>query len=78
MPDSKSPEFFSTVPISVPVVVPEAEDIPMNGFIWSDDFGILVSSNDNGQGAVDELYRLRAPMDDIDLNDQAIRGLGDV
>jgi len=56
-------QFFSNTPISIPVVVPEAENINMNGFAWSIDFGIMVAMGDRGDIIVDELFRLRNPMD---------------
>jgi hypothetical protein len=75
MSDSDTPEFYSTVPISSPTVVPEAEDIPMNGFVWSTTFGLLLAMGQEGDMAVDELFRLRENLDDINLSDQGIRGL---
>lgn len=77
MPDSNPnvPEFFSTVPISTPTVVPEVEDIRMNGFVWSVRFGLLVGMGQQGDQAIDELFRLRESLDDINLNDQGMRGL---
>ena len=76
MPDSDTPVFFSDVPISTPTVVPEAEDIRMNGFVWSVQFGLLVGMGHQGDQAVDELFRLREPLEDINIDNQGLRGLG--
>jgi hypothetical protein len=59
--DPRPPEAYSTVPVSTPTVVPEAEDVQMNGFAWSGDFGLLVAFGQRGEEAVDELIRLRQP-----------------
>jgi len=75
LPDSDTPEFYSTVPISSPTVVPEAEDVRMNGFVWSVAFGILIGMGQQGDEAVDELFRLREPLDNINLDGQGLRGL---
>lgn len=74
---ANTPEFYSTVPISTPTVVPEAEDVAMNGFAWSRDFGLLVGIGDQGKPIVDELYRLRNPLDIATEGDtqQGLRGL---
>ena len=74
MPDSETPEFYSTVPISSPTVVPEAEDVLMNGFAWSTQFGLLLSMGESGDEAVDQLVELRENLDEIDINQQGIRG----
>lgn len=75
MPDSANPtpEFYSTVPISAPTVVPEAEDVPMNGFTWSTKFGLMLAYGQIGDQAVDILKKLRENLDDIDLNQQGVR-----
>lgn len=73
MSDSDSPEFYSTVPISSPTVVPEAEDIPMNGFVWSVQFGLLLGMGQEGDEAVDGLFELRENLDDINISDQGVR-----
>jgi len=74
MPDSPEvPEFYSTVPISVPVVVPEAEDVIMNGFVWSADFGLLLGIADSGKPAVDELFNLRTPPETFSEENQGLR-----
>ena len=75
MPDSPTtPEFYATVPISVPVVVPEAEDVPMNGFAWSSEFGLLLALGDSGSPAVDELFELRTPVETFHEERQGLRG----
>lgn len=73
MPDSDIPEFYSTVPVSSPTVVPEAEDIVMNGFVWSVRFGLMLGFRQDGSQAVDELQRLREPLEDINVDDQGMR-----
>jgi len=47
----------------------------MNGFVWSTTFGLLLAMGQQGDTAVDELAELRENLDDINLNDQGIRGL---
>lgn len=63
MPDSHPVEAYSTVPVSTPVVIPEAEEVQMNGFAWSGDFGLLVAFGDRGDQAIDELTKLREPVE---------------
>ena len=61
---SNNPEertYFSTVPISQPVVVPSAEDYDMNGFAWSDDFGILIKMNRSEDPEPDIFKNLKKP-----------------
>lgn len=55
------PVAFSTVPVSTPTVLPEAEEVDMNGFAWSGDFGLLVAFGRRGDVVVDELVKLREP-----------------
>lgn len=73
MAKSNSPEVFSTVPVSTPVVIPEAEEVQMNGFAWSGDFGLLIAFGDRGDEAVDELVRLREPMETYVDFEQGLR-----
>lgn len=73
MSDSNPPEFFSTVPISIPIVVPEAEDTQMNGFVWSHQFGLLLAFGSDADPIIDELQRLREPIETIRTNDQGLR-----
>lgn len=68
-----SPEFYATTPISMPVIVPEAEDAQMNGFAWSSDFGMLVAFGDSADAVVDELQRLRRPIEQIRTHGQGLR-----
>lgn len=77
LPDPQIPEFYANVPISTPTCVPEAEDIPMNGFAFSADFGLIISLADDGNDAVDTLFNLRQPLDDraIDFDSQDITGV---
>lgn len=76
MADSKHPEAYSTVPVSTPVVVPEIEEVQMNGFAWSGDFGLLIAFGERGEEAVDELLRLREPAEtwvDFGQDQQGLR-----
>lgn len=59
-------EFYSTVPISNPVVSPSTEDVQMNGFAWSNQLGLLVAFGDTGGPIVDELHLLREPIDRVE------------
>lgn len=45
MSDNPERTYFSTVPISQPVVAPSAEDYDMGGFAWSNEFGIIIKMN---------------------------------
>lgn len=63
MADPNPIEAYSTVPISTPVVIPEAEEVDMNGFAWSGDFGLLVAYGGRGEEAIDELAKLREPVE---------------
>lgn len=63
MADPKPLEAYSTVPVSTPTVVPEAEEVQMNGFAWSGDFGLLVAFGERGEEAVDALIKLREPLE---------------
>lgn len=65
MPDPQTPEFYANVPISTPTCVPEAEDIQMNGFAFSAEFGLIIALADDGNEAVDELFRLRETVDSV-------------
>lgn len=58
---SETPErsYFSTVPISQPVVVPSAEDYDMNGFVWSNEFGIKIKMNRSDDPEPDIMKTLR-------------------
>jgi hypothetical protein len=73
MADPKLPEAYSTVPVSTPAVVPEAEEVQMNGFAWSGDFGLLVAFGDKGEEVIDELAKLREPVDTYADFSQGIR-----
>ena len=73
MATSQSPEAFSTVPVSTPVVVPEAEEVQMNGFAWSGDFGLLVAFGGQGNETVDELIKFREPIESFMDLGQGIR-----
>lgn len=71
-----APEIYATVPISVPVVVPEAEDKFMGGFVWSADFGLLVGLGNQGEPARDALEDLRRTEESLlKVQDQGLRGL---
>lgn len=72
-----APEIYATVPVSVPVVVPEIEDVFMNGFAWSNELGLLVGLGNQGEPARDELEDLRRSEESLYKNtqDQGIRGL---
>lgn len=56
-----TPDYFADVPISVPVVIPQNEDYRMNGFAWSDDYGIIVGMGTDSDQRVDYLRGLRQP-----------------
>lgn len=72
-----APEIYATVPVSVPVVVPELEDVFMNGFVWSNALGLLIGLGNQGEPALDELQDLRRPEESLykTTQDQGIRGL---
>lgn len=71
--DPQLPEFYSTVPISTPTVVPDAEDVQMNGFAWSVQFGLMLAYGDqDAKYALDQLDRLRTPLDAVNVNDQGL------
>lgn len=58
MADS-NPSFYSDVPISVPVVLPAAEEYDMGGFSWSHRFGLLVKMNREGDPVGDLLKSVK-------------------
>lgn len=58
MADS-TPSFYSDVPISVPVVLPSAEDYDMGGFAWSRQYGMLIKMNREGDPVDDVLRTLK-------------------
>lgn len=55
------PDYFADVPISIPVVIPQKENYRMNGFAWSDEYGIIVGLNAEADLSIDYLRRLRKP-----------------
>lgn len=67
-------EFYSTVPISGSIVVPEAEDIQMNGFAWSTEFGLMLSLGNTGLPTVEGLRGLRETEHDNNTNNQGLQG----
>ena len=52
-------EFYANVPISTPVLVPEIEDVDMNGFAWSHEYGLIIKMGDNVTNSIDKLRKLR-------------------
>lgn len=55
------PDYFSDVPISLPVALPSKEDYRMNGFAWSQDYGIILAMYTEADQRIDHLRRLRKP-----------------
>lgn len=58
MADS-TPSFYSDVPISLPVVLPSAEDYDMGGFAWSHKYGMLIKMNREGDPVGDLLKSIK-------------------
>lgn len=59
MSDIPKRNYFSTVPISRPIVAPSAENYDMNGFVWSDDFGIRIKMNRSDDPEPDVFKNIR-------------------
>lgn len=44
MEKRKRAEIYTNTPLSKAVVVPELETVPMNGFAWSADLGLIIAA----------------------------------
>ena len=53
---------FFDVPVSIPVIVPDIEDVEMNGFAWSDEYGLVVGLDSAG-GTVSRLEESSTTID---------------
>ena len=60
--DWETSEAYFDVPISKSVVMPEVEDVDMNGFSWSDEFGLMMGTRSSG-GIASRLERSATTID---------------
>ena len=60
MDKSEDKYVFSTVPISIPIFIPGAEDFRMGGFAFADDFGLILSFRREGDPTLDPISNFRS------------------